>query len=259
MIGGDGLANGYFDQPDLTAQAFRDTNIAGRTMRLYHTGDLAVRRVDGTLSVLGRRDGQIKLRGFRIELAEIEARLRAEPGVIAAAVALKSAPGGEDRLVGYLVGATDTAALAGKLGRLLPNYMVPTLWQMLDALPQTANGKLDRKALPDPDFGATRKVMTADSAPETPTEKALAAIWTEVLGLKDISVTETIFAMGIDSLAVFRLAARMIAKGHGLEARHVLDNPSLRELAAFADRRGALSASSTKPSVKDFLRKRTGT
>ena len=137
--------------------------------------------------------------------------------------------------------------------------MVPTLWQSLQALPQTANGKLDRKALPDPDFVTPPKVISADSAPRTPTERALATIWCEVLGLKDISATDTIFAMGIDSLAVFRLAARMIAKGHALEARHVLDNPSLRDLAAFADRRGAVSGTATKPSVKDFLRKRTGT
>jgi len=99
--------------------------------------------------------------------------------------------------------------------------------------------------------------MPAGSAPETPTEAALAAIWCEVLGVSEISVTDTIFAMGIDSFAVFRLAARMIAKGHNLEARHVLDNPSLRELAIFADQRGAVVAPA-KPSVKDFLRKRTG-
>ncbi|MEO8242236.1 MAG: amino acid adenylation domain-containing protein [bacterium] len=259
MIGGDGLANGYFDRPDLTDAAFHDTLVAGRTVRLYHTGDLAARGADGSLRVLGRRDGQVKLRGIRIELGEIEARLRAEPGVTAAAVALKAAPGGQDRLVGYLVGTPDTSALAASLARQLPDYMVPTLWHELSVLPQTANGKLNRKALPDPDFGAARQTITADGAAETPTEKALAAIWADVLGLKEISVTETIFAMGIDSLAVFRLAARMIAKGHELEARHVLDNPSLRELAAYADRRGALTSLASKPSVKDFLRKRTGT
>jgi acyl-coenzyme A synthetase/AMP-(fatty) acid ligase/aryl carrier-like protein len=255
-IGGDGLADGYFDRPDLTAQAFRDTTVAGRTLRLYHTGDLAQRSADGTLRVLGRRDGQIKLRGFRIELAEIEARLRAEPGVAAAAVALKTAPNGQDRLVGYIVGTADTATLATALARHLPDYMVPTLWQSLNALPQTANGKLDRKSLPEPTFATPSRAVI--NAPETPTEKALAAIWSDVLGLPEISVTETIFAMGIDSLAVFRLAARMMAKGHAIEARHVLDNPSLRELAAFADKRGAVTAAA-KPSVKDFLRKRTGT
>ena len=259
LIGGDGLATGYFDQPDLTAQAFQTTTIAGRSLRLYHTGDLAMRAADGSLHLMGRRDAQIKLRGFRIELAEIEGRLRAEPGVTAAAVALKTGPGGQNRLVGYIVGSANTAALAAALARHLPDYMVPTLWQSLDALPQTANGKLDRKALPDPDFATPPKAMSADSAPRTPTERALATIWCEVLGLKTISATDTIFAMGIDSLAVFRLAARMIAKGHGLEARHVLNNPSLRDLAAFADRRGAVGGTATKPSVKDFLRKRTGT
>lgn len=255
-IGGEGLAIGYFDRPDLTARAFRDTNVAGRTLRLYHTGDLARRGADGSLRILGRRDGQIKLRGFRIELAEVEARLRAEPGVQAAAVALKTAPMGQDRLVGYVVGPADTAALAAALCRTLPDYMVPTVWQRLDALPQTANGKLDRNALPEPT--ATPLVRVAADAPETPTEKALAAIWSDVLGMPDISVTQTIFALGIDSLAVFRLAARMMAKGHALEARHVLDNPTLRDLAAFADSRGAVTTTA-KPSVKDFLRKRTGT
>ncbi|WP_157937739.1 non-ribosomal peptide synthetase, partial [Oceaniglobus roseus] len=255
-IGGDGLANGYFDRPDLTGAAFRDCTVAGQAQRLYMTGDLAVRAADGSLAVLGRRDGQVKLRGFRIELGEIEARLRAEPGVAAAAVALKVAPSGEGKLVGYLVGTADPAALAEALSRHLPDYMVPTLWQRLEALPQTANGKLDRKALPAPDLAAAPAAVPAGSAPDTATEKALAAIWCEVLGLPEISVTDTIFTMGIDSFAVFRLAARMIAKGHNLEARHVLDNPSLRELAAFADRRGTVTAPA-KPSVKDFLRKRT--
>lgn len=243
-IGGAGLAKGYFDRPDLTEAAFRTRSVAGREVRLYHTGDLARRDADGRLRLLGRRDGQVKLRGFRIELDEIETRLRALPGISAAAVALR-----DGRMVAYVVGNPEGAAAA--LSRELPDYMVPTLWQRLQSLPQTANGKLDRKALPEP----VAAVPSALDTPATATERTLAAIWCEVLGLKDISVTETIFALGIDSLAVFRLAARMMVRGLGLEARHVLEHPTLRELAAFADQRGG-AASPARPSVKDFLRRK---
>ena len=152
-IGGEGLANGYVGRDDLTAAAFRDVAIEDAApRRLYRTGDLAKRLADGSLQHLGRRDQQIKLRGFRIEIEDVEAALRDAPGVADAAVALH-AVGGAPRLVGYLVGRTgdtDRAAVAADVASRLPSYMVPTLWMTLDALPRTANGKLDRHALPAP-------------------------------------------------------------------------------------------------------------
>jgi amino acid adenylation domain-containing protein len=172
-IGGEGLAKGYFNRPDLTEAAFRSISIEGAApRRLYRTGDLAKRLADGALQHLGRRDQQIKLRGFRIEIEEIEAALRKTPGVAAAAVALHTV-GDNPRLVGYIVETavdkTDHAAIAAHVAAQLPAYMVPSLWMTLDALPQTGNGKLDRKALPVP---------TADmvAAPVRPPHAALKVV-----------------------------------------------------------------------------------
>ncbi|MEM9247226.1 MAG: amino acid adenylation domain-containing protein [Pseudomonadota bacterium] len=150
-IGGRGLALGYFDRPDLTDAAFREVPLEGRARRLYATGDLARRRPDGEIELLGRRDGQVKLRGFRLELGEVESHLRADPAVAGAASGLVG-DGSEARLAAWLVareGATvDIAALAERLSGALPEYMVPSHWGMLEKMPQTANGKLDRRALP---------------------------------------------------------------------------------------------------------------
>lgn len=254
-IGGDGLAKGYFNRPDLTSAAFRDVAVNGTPRRLYKTGDLARRLPNGEVEVLGRIDTQVKLRGFRIELGEIETRLRALPGIDKAAVALRTRANGDRWLVGYLVpsaGQTpDTATVSAALAAQLPDYMVPQGWVTLSALPQTGNGKLDRKALPDPEATAQVQPLRALTAPETATETRLAAIWAEVLGLEDIGVTETLYALGADSLAVFRIAARMLNDGLNLEAKHMLAHPTIRELAAFADsREGATQPK--RPSLKDF-------
>lgn len=251
-IGGDGLAKGYFDRDDLTAQAFRDVGVNGKARRLYRTGDLARRLPDGTLQVLGRRDGQIKLRGFRIELGEVEAALRSIDGVKAAAAALRPSPRGGDQLVGYVVRDRAQAGeteLGAALADLLPAYMIPTAWATLSELPQTANGKLDRKALPAPEASAT--VTALHTQANTETERKLAAIWEEVLGIENISTSETLYALGADSLTVFRIAARMIDAGLNLEARDLLQHPSIAKLAAYADSGGAESAPA-KPSLRSY-------
>lgn len=260
-IGGDGLALGYLGQPDLTASAFRDVKIAGQHARLYKTGDLAIREADGHLRLLGRRDGQIKLRGFRIELGEIEARLRAHPSVSAAAVALAKGSSGIDQLAAYVVPQNnedlDQDMLKRSLADQLPDYMVPTAWSVVKALPQTTNGKLDRKALPSlrTEGSAPKKAV---DLPSGETETKIAAIWGTVLGLENTGVTATLFQLGTDSLGIFRLAARLMEAGFEIEARDVFANPSVRELAAHID--AAKPNKPKRPSLKDFTRTpRTGT
>ncbi len=256
-IGGDGLARGYFNRPDLTDAAFRQVALGQATRRLYRTGDLAIRQADGGLRLLGRIDSQVKLRGYRIELGEIETRLRAQPGIAAAAVALREKPNGDKQLVGYVVadpeGAPDHGALRDNLAAALPDYMVPQAWLTLSALPQTANGKLDRKALPEPGEGAVIHAIRAGVAPEGARETQISEIWGEVLGLDEIGVTDSLHRLGADSLAVFRIAARLLDAGLGLEARDVLANPTIRALAALADTRAAGGDTGpARPSLRDF-------
>lgn len=261
-IAGDGLAKGYFNRDDLTQKAFRSVDLGGQSQMLYRTGDLAKLRDDGTVEVLGRIDTQVKLRGFRIELGEIESRLRAIDGVQKGAVDVKTRANGDRQLVAYIVadsGAVlDTKALRSNLSAVLPNYMVPQAYVMLSALPQTANGKLDRKSLPDPDTTADNSAelgplsVANQALANTPTEEKLVAIWGTVLGNDTIYTTDTLFDLGADSLMVFRIAARMIEAGLNLEAKHLLAHPTIRTLAQFADSRVAEPAKPAAPSLKDF-------
>ena len=267
-IGGEGLAKGYFNRSDLTDAAFTQVAIEGAApRRLYRTGDLAKRLADGSLLHLGRRDQQIKLRGFRIEIEDIEAALRKAPGVAAAAVALHTV-NDSPRLVGYIVEAaadkTDLGTVAAHVAEQLPAYMVPSLWMTLATLPQTGNGKLDRKALPvpTPDMVATPvrqqhaalKVVPpapvptesgatlievpatpAQPAAMTPTQASIAAIWGEVLGLQHVGVDQPFFSLGADSLQLFRIVARMNERGLGVDARQLMKNVSIAQVAASID------------------------
>ena len=287
-IGGEGLAKGYFNRPDLTDAAFRPVAIEGAApRRLYRTGDLARRLADGSLQHLGRRDQQIKLRGFRIEIEDIEAALRKAPGVAAAAVALHTVSG-SPRLAGYIVEAAvdraDQGAIAAHVAGQLPAYMVPTLWMTLDALPQTSNGKLDRKALPVPtaDMVATPvrqphaalKVVPHASTPVEPvalepaatgpavmttTQATLAAIWGEVLGLQHVGIDQQFFSLGADSLQLFRIVARMNERGLGVDARQLMKNVTIAELAASLDgtqeNESMAAPAVSRPSILNFKRR----
>ncbi|HEU0053788.1 MAG TPA: amino acid adenylation domain-containing protein, partial [Longimicrobium sp.] len=176
-IGGAGVARGYLGRPGLTAEKFvPDPFAAEPGARLYRTGDLARWRTDGTLEFLGRNDHQVKVRGFRIELGEIEAALRRAPGVTDCAVVAREDEAGDQRLVAYVVGEAEAAALRGQLRLSLPEYMVPGAFVALEALPLTPNGKLDRKALPAPDLAPAERRYVA---PRTPVEEVLAEIWAE--------------------------------------------------------------------------------
>jgi amino acid adenylation domain-containing protein/non-ribosomal peptide synthase protein (TIGR01720 family) len=202
-IGGAGLARGYHRRPALTAERFVPDPL-GRGGRLYRTGDRARRRHDGVLEYLGRLDHQVKLRGFRIEPGEIEARLLAQPGVREAVALVAERPGGAV-LIAYVAAdgaSVEAEALKASLRRTLPEYMVPAQVGVLERLPKTSNGKLDRKALPDLQW---RK----DSAepPATATERRLAAIWQDLLGLPKVGRRDNFFELGGHSL----LAARMVS------------------------------------------------
>jgi len=211
-LAGMGLARGYVGQPAMTAAVFvPDPFGSNRGGRLYLTGDVARWRIDGALQFLGRRDGQVKLRGFRIELGEIEAILRRQPGVREAAVALASRPDAPDvlQLAAYLVSQeharADAEDLRFALGRYLPDYMIPAFFVHLSQLPRTAGGKLDRKALPAPALDSDERRYTP---PRTVTERDLAAIWQEALGVARVGAHDNFFELGGHSLLAARVAAR---------------------------------------------------
>lgn len=230
-IGGPGVALGYLKAPELTAARFIETPFG----RLYKTGDLARWRDDGTIDYLGRIDRQIKIRGYRIEPGEIEAALARHPGVQQCAVALKSAPNGEPMLAAYVVGAASADELRPFLRAHLPPHMVPAAFTALPALPLTANGKLDHAALPAPaiDRADTRPGFIA---PQTATERRLAAIWQDVLALPAIGVSDNFFDVGGTSLLLLRLHARVCSEfGTPVRIVTLFQHPTIRAFARDLD------------------------
>ena len=217
-VGGVGLARGYLNRPELTAEKFiRNPFSNDPKSRLYKTGDLARYRPDGNIEFLGRMDHQVKIRGFRIELGEIESVLK-DQGCIrkALVVAREDTPGGK-RLVAYVVpedGRNPTGSeLRSFLREKLPEYMVPSACVFLDEFPLTPNGKIDRKALPEPDTGRPLG-EEAYVAPQTDAEKALAAIWSEILRLEDVGTQDNFFNLGGHSLMAIRMISRIRSEFH---------------------------------------------
>ena len=214
-VGGDGVGRGYVQDPSRTADVFvPDPFSSSPGARLYRTGDLVRRRPDGAIEFLGRIDHQVKVRGFRIELGEIELALRAHPDVSDAAVLAREDNVGDKRLVAYFVPSASTHATNGALEEritsslrgTLPDYMIPSAFVALDALPLNPNGKLDRKALPAPDLTEARGAYVA---PETPLEERVASICADVLGLSRLSVVDDFFALGGHSLLVTRVVSKL--------------------------------------------------
>ena len=206
-IGGAGLARGYLNRPDLTAEKFiPDPFGAEPGARLYKTGDLARYRPDGNIEFLGRADHQVKIRGFRIELGEIEAALGRHPAVREAVVLAREDAPGEKRLVAYAVADTTTDELRRFLKEKLPEFMVPAVVVLLEALPVTPNGKVDRRALPAPDRSRP-ELEKAFIAPRDDLELQLAHIWEEVLGVRPVGVRDNFFELGGNSLQAVRLFA----------------------------------------------------
>ncbi|HKI02160.1 MAG TPA: amino acid adenylation domain-containing protein, partial [Thermoanaerobaculia bacterium] len=214
LLGGDGLARGYWRRPALTAERFVPDPFgppAGKAgVRLYRTGDLARWRPDGRLDFLGRIDHQVKVRGFRVELGEIEAALMAHPAVREAVVLAPVGPGGSRRLVSYVVGGPETpepGTLRTHLAAKLPEHMVPSAFVLLAALPLTPNGKVDRKALPDPE--ELSEAGSPGAAPRTPGEEILAGLWSEVLGVEQVGIFDDFFELGGHSLLATQLVSRI--------------------------------------------------
>ncbi|MEM7425292.1 MAG: amino acid adenylation domain-containing protein, partial [Pseudomonadota bacterium] len=214
-IGGDGLARGYLNQPELTAEKFvADPFDTTPGARLYRSGDLVRQLPDGTIEFLGRLDDQVKLRGHRIELGEVETKLTENPAVRDAVAIVREDEPGEKRLVAYVVAkeaGPSAAELKGHLSQDLPDYMVPTAWVVLDALPLTPNGKVDRGALPAPQQ-SDLALTGAYVAPRNATEKLLADIWAEVLCVDQVSVEDNFFDLGGHSLLVTQVVSRLAEK-----------------------------------------------
>ncbi|MEV8097872.1 amino acid adenylation domain-containing protein [Kitasatospora sp. NPDC085879] len=237
-LGGAGLARGYLGRPDLTADRFvPDPFAASPGGRLYRTGDLVRRRADGTLEFLGRLDHQVKIRGVRVEPGEVEAALADCPGVAAAAVVAWPDPESGARLVGYVVptepSATDPALLRDRLAQRLPKQYVPSLIGLVDSLPRTSTGKLDRRALPDPLALALAQQGHTETAPATPAEATVAALWAELLGLPAIGVHDDFFALGGHSLMATRAATRTReALGVELPLAWIFESPTVAALCA---------------------------
>ncbi|WP_052868033.1 non-ribosomal peptide synthetase [Streptomyces niger] len=236
-IAGAGLARGYHGRAGLTAERFVADPFGAPGTRMYRSGDLVAWRPDGTLEFLGRTDGQVKIRGFRVETGEIEAALVAHPAVGDAAVVPHTDPeSGRTVLVGHLVPAggtplPGTAELRAHLAAALPEHMLPAAYTTLTALPLTANGKVDRKALPAPE----QRIGTGTEyvAPRTPTEELIAEVWQEVLGAERVGVHDTFFELGGDSLVALRTVARLNSLfGTGMSPRALFDRPTVAETAA---------------------------
>jgi acyl carrier protein len=242
FIGGDGLARGYLNAPELSAARFVHDPFRDRPNdRLYRTGDLVRRRADGTIVFLGRLDHQVKLRGFRIELGEIESTLVRFPGVTQAVATVRELTAGDSRLVAYLVvdaarGAAPDSDIRSFLRKSLPEYMIPSAFVVLDALPKTPNGKIDTKALPPPmPLGAEESGFVP---PRSPMEESLASIWARVLELASVGIRDDFFAMGGHSLLANQVVARIRNELQiELPARALFETPTIAGLAESIERK----------------------
>ena len=245
-VGGQGLARGYLNQPELTAQRFIPNPLSDRSdkptqrvaHRLYRSGDLVRLLPKGELEYLGRIDAQVKIRGFRIELGEIEQTLQQHPGVKQAVVIAKTYGDADIRLVGYVVmdGPFEPSALIQFLNSRLPGYMVPARWVSIDQIPLTSNGKVDRRALPNPELSGSP--VSTFLMPGNSTEEKLLAVWRAVLSLNRMGITDNFFESGGNSL----LAARTVAalkQTHAFEipVTKLYQFPTVRSLAGYIDGR----------------------
>ncbi|HYZ84471.1 MAG TPA: amino acid adenylation domain-containing protein [Bryobacteraceae bacterium] len=241
-IGGAGVAKGYLHRPELTAESFVANPFADDRSRMYRTGDLVRWTDDGLLEFIGRSDDQVKVNGHRIELGEIESLLLQHPTVAEAAVVALRSGDGEISLAAYLVARTGSAlsvdSLRTFLAGRLSNSMMPTSFMMLEAMPLTPNGKLDRKALPTPERGS----RNVHAEPITPTEKKLATLWQQVLKVERVGLHDNFFDLGGDSLNAAELAAHFPARfDMELPLGSLFEAPTIAALAALIERTGSES------------------
>lgn len=236
-VSGAGLALGYLNRPELTAQRFVDFNNSRWSHRSYKTGDLAKWTPEGQVEFLGRIDNQVKIRGYRIELDEIENLLLEHETIKEAALVVRK-DGGTPYICAYIVsdGESSVRNIRHHLSDNLPEYMIPHYILILEKLPLTANGKLNRHALPDP--GDTGDIPNDQSfeAPGNVIETTLAAIWQKVLGQEKLGVMDNFFMKGGDSIKAIQIAARIRKEGYKIEMRDIFLNPTIRELAPLVTR-----------------------
>jgi amino acid adenylation domain-containing protein len=257
-IAGAGVTRGYLNQPERTAERFLPNRFVGQAgARMYRTGDLARYLPDGNIEFLGRADDQVKVRGFRIELGEIEAVLGAHPDIKQAVVLARENPLGDKQLLAYVVAHRDrplsVPQVQAYLREQLPDYMVPSALMVLDKLPLTANGKIDRQALPQPDDIHTHS--KAYVAPGTPTEEVIANIWAEVLRRDRISRDDNFFDLGGHSLLATQVISRV--RDHfrtEVALRALFEAPTLSGFAAAVDQSHATSESTIVPLSRDRYR-----
>ncbi len=236
-VSGIGLARGYLNRPDLTEKVFLPHPFDSKEgSRIYRTGDLCRRLPDGNVEFLGRVDHQVKIRGFRIELGEIESVLVRHDRVLETIVIAREDQPGNKQLAAYVTAVNvkeppEPGDLKDYLKQILPDYMIPPFIIVLDTLPVTSNGKFDRKALPAPDLSGMAEDYTA---PETRTEKILADIWAETLGVERVGINDNFFSLGGDSILSIRIISKAEEKGLFLTVKQVFEHQTLAELAMAA-------------------------
>jgi acyl carrier protein len=249
--GGVGLARGYLNRRELTAQKFVANPFSDQPgARLYKTGDLARYLPDGNIEFLGRIDNQVKIRGFRIELGEIEFVLGQHPTVQSSVVVVQEDTPGDKRLVAYAVGqqgeSFDAAEIRKYLKQKLLEYMIPSAFVLLDEFPLTPNGKVDRKALPAPNQDRP-ELGNIYQAPRTPVEEALASIWCELLNVDRVGIQDSFFELGGHSLLATQVISRM-RNAFSIEVplRQMFDAPTIAEMETFITENQVKRASAPK-------------
>lgn len=234
-VAGQSLARGYWRQPELTAERFiRNPFGSSPDERMYATGDLCRYRTDGEIEYIGRKDDQVKIRGFRIELGEVETVLALHPAISEALAVVHQTSAGDPRLVAYVTLA-DTTAIAVQGAELrhyvkerLPDYMVPASFMIIDAFPLTPNGKVDRKALPEPNLTLETETYVA---PRSEVEQQFAQIWSDVLGIEPIGIHDNYFSLGGDSIVSIQIVSRAKKQGLHITPKQLFAHPTIAELA----------------------------
>ncbi|SCW56608.1 non-ribosomal peptide synthase domain TIGR01720/amino acid adenylation domain-containing protein, partial [Paenibacillus tianmuensis] len=232
LVGGDGVARGYLNQPEQTAEKFIDGPFR-KGERCYRTGDLVRWRADGTLEYKGRIDQQVKIRGYRIELGEIEEHLLQVEAVQEAVIIAREDENGQKQLCAYYVAERELGAneVRSALSQELPGYMVPSYFVQVEQMPLTPNGKVDRRALPAPE--GSLQTGAEYVAPRTAVEQALVSVWQSILGVKNVGVLDNFFELGGDSIKAIQVSSRLLQAGYKLEMRELFQYPTVAELSRY--------------------------